>query len=361
MIGRRKGGAKDRAAREAQCRELAAAIIARWPQQSHAGIDTETQAEESPASQLLQCLAALDLQRQIGEFLGSVLIRDASADPGPMVAVVGQKYGWAAFQPQLVSIMKETTAETIERNVRLLESICTAKPRKKEGWQALCAALAGELISAIESLDRKRSLDGFADEDWSLRKVNRAEVLAGLARSLIATGQSELMSHFIDHTVATPKRYPLTDVHIKAIVGLRPWLKKHVKEPFPALTKWWDSVREQLEALTAREPQEPADFCRAAPITCNCSDCTELKQFLRDPNESVHRFRAAEARRKHLKHEIRNHQCDLDLKTERRGSPHTLVCTKNKASYHASVQKYHEDQLHLATIKAIHVGARGHR
>ena len=291
MIGRRKrAGAKGRAALDAQCRALAAAIIARWPEQRYAGIDTATQ--ESPAIGLLECLSALDAPESIGDFLGSALIKDVSADPGPMIVVVGGKYGWPTFQPQLVSAMKGTTRETVQRNVRLLELIATAMPRKKEGWGGAAAALARELISAIESLDRKRSPADFSDEDWYPQKVDRAEVLAGLARSLIVTGQSKLMSRLIDHAFATPKKYPLTAAHIKAIVNLRPWLKKHVKEPVPALTKWVDSVRERLETLTAREPQEPTNFRRAAPITCKCADCAELKQFLRDPHESVHRFRA---------------------------------------------------------------------
>ena len=38
--------------------------------------------------------------------------------------------------------MASTNPETMERNVRLLEDICLAKPRKKEGWAELCTALA---------------------------------------------------------------------------------------------------------------------------------------------------------------------------------------------------------------------------
>ncbi len=359
MIGlRKRAGAKGGAALAARCRALAATIIARWPEQRYAGAEAEAEAgaEGSPASGLLEGLAALDDPARIGDFLGSALIRDVSADPGPMVVVVGQKYGWPTFQPQLVSVMRETTAESLGRNLRLLESIGSARPRKKEGWEELCTALARELIPAIEALDRKRSPTGFLDEDLFPQKADRADVLAGLARSLIATGQSELMSRFLDHAFATPKTYPLSKTHIEAIMSLRPWIKKHVKKGFPALTTWLDSVRERLEALTAREPQEPTDFRRAAPITCKCEDCTELKQFLKDPRESVHRLRANESRRKHLEHEVRRHKCDLNLKTERRGSPHTLVCTKNKASYHAAVKTYHEDQQHLATIKSIQTG-----
>jgi hypothetical protein len=352
IAGRKRAGAKDRAAVEAQCRQLAAAIVSRWPGQDYARDRDGNEPEASPASRLLECLAELDEPRLIGDFLGSAPIKDVSADPGPSIVMVGQKYGWPTFQAQLASVMKETSIRTIGRNVRLLETIGTARPRKKGGWEDLCKALAQELIAAIETLDRKRLPAGY-DEDWYPDKVDRAQVLAGLARSLIATGQSELMSRFIDHALATPKKYPLTEAHIQAIVSLRPWLKKHVREPLPALTNWLDSVRKHLEVFTSQEPPEPTDFRRAAPISCQCADCAELKQFLKDPREATRRVRAKESIRKHLEQEIRHHKCDLDLRTERTGSPHTLVCTKNKASYHASLKKYHEDQEHLKTIKAI--------
>jgi hypothetical protein len=356
MVARRKrAAAKDRPALETQCRDLAAAIVARWPKQDYARIAAEAQSETSPASHLLECLVELDVPDLIGEFLGTALTRDVSADPGPAVVVVGQKYGWPTFQTQLASVMKETSIQSIERNVRLLETIATARPRKKEGWEDLCTALAQELIAAIETLDRKPLPPGY-NEEWYPDKVDRAEVLAGMARSLIAIGQSDLMSRWIDNTLGAPKRYRLTEAHIRAIVSLGPWLKKHVKEPFPALTKWVDAVRKQLEALTAREPQEPKDFRRAAPVDCKCELCSELKRFLEDPHEKVHRFPVRKELRQHLHQQIDRNKIDLIHQTERKGSPQTLVCTKNTASFQASLKKYHEDQEHLATVKAIQTG-----
>ena len=104
--------------------------------------------------------------------------------------------------------MNSTSNATMERNVRLLEQICLAKPRKKEGWSELCATLAQALVSAVESLDHKPAVN-----KWSAPKVNRVEVLAGLARSLIATQQAELLSRFVEHALATPKKYPLIEAH----------------------------------------------------------------------------------------------------------------------------------------------------
>ena len=58
-------------------------------------------------------------------------------------------------------------------------------------------------------------------------------------------------------------------------------------------------------------------------------------------------------RRNHLEEKIRQHKCDLDFATERTRSPHTLVCTKNKASYQAELKTYRQDQESLATVIAI--------
>ncbi len=64
-----------------------------------------------------------------------------------------------------------------------------------------------------------------------------------------------------------------------------------------------------------------------------CADCRELQQFLRDPVEQVHRFRVAKHRRQHLHNQISSHGCDMTHVTDHTGSPQTLVCTKNRASY----------------------------
>jgi hypothetical protein len=58
-------------------------------------------------------------------------------------------------------------------------------------------------------------------------------------------------------------------------------------------------------------------------------------------------------RRSHLEEKIRQHKCDLDFTTERNRSPHTLVCTKNKASYQAKLKTYRQDQQSLAAVISI--------
>jgi hypothetical protein len=341
---------KDAAALRAECIDFAGRIIARWEANPFAGSFGQ-QAEPCTLLESLQTLAEPEL---IKGYLRQVLARDATADPGKSLVVVCQDHGWAIFQAELEAVCKATTGQTLERNVRLLDQLCLASPRKKEGWAELCQALAQALMAALERIDQEA-----APNDWRARPVARAAVLAGLALALLATEQVELLARLVAHALARPEKYPLTDAHLAALMDLGPWLKKNVKEPVPALAHWLDACIGQLEALTAQEQQPPANFRRAAAISCKCADCAELRRFLDDPAEKEHRFRAVEARRRHLQDIVCHHHCDLDLRTEKRGSPHTLVCTKNDASSMVKLRTFHLDQEHLAALRAIRQSVPG--
>ncbi len=339
----RPGKSADVVELKRQCIALASAILARWTEKRDRWARTEEKIGD-----LLKTLDDLEEPRLIRAYLSNVLIGDAEVDPGKSLVTVLQKAGWGTYQEELRAVMKSTAHETLERNVRLLEIIASARPRKKEGWSELCSALADELASAVQAFDQKRQ-----SNDWIVREVDNADVLAGLARSLILTGQFDLLARVVTHALALPKKYSLRAVLVPALADLRPWLKKILKKPSEAMTQWVAACREELESLTAEPPKEPADYRRKAPISCKCAECTELKEFLKNPKEPVHRFSVKEERRRHLEHLIRHHKCDLDVATERKGSPHTLVCTKNKASYQEALTNYHEDRERLATIQAI--------
>jgi len=327
-----------------QCIDLARAILTTWSEARY-GLP---HLEKSASSHLLETLATLGDPKLIGGYLGDLLTRDVTLEPGKALVEVCEAHGWKTFEEELRAVMESTSDQTMERNVRLLEGVCSARPRKKAGWSEFCTTLAQALVTAVERADR-----GHSQDDWRARGVDRGEVLAGLARSLILTGEGDLLARVVAHALAAPKTYPLTSAHMPALASLRPWLAKNVKTPLPALTTWLSTCREQLESLTAKAPEAPKTFQRAAEIDCTCQDCAELKQFLKDPGESSHRFRMRQDRRDHLANQIRNRKCDLDLKTETQGSPHTLICTKNTASFQERTKTYHQDLEHLATVRAI--------
>jgi hypothetical protein len=328
----------------AQCIAFAETILRQW-----SGTSFVSDFEPPAASpNLLSMLVALDEPRLIQIYLSEVLPRDASVDPGRSLVTLCQRHGWGTFRRELEVVFQKTTTETLERNVRLLDGMSQAKPRQKEEWSELCQSLGQTLLRALEVIDQDRK-----PNDYSWRELKREVVLSGLARAFLATEQHALLARLVAHTLARPEKYPLITVHIRALTILQPWLKKSLEKPAPGMTQWVVWCREQLEALTAQAPEAPTDFHREAPISCRCADCGELKKFLADPQEKVWRFRAGESRRRHLEGQIRQHSCDVTCKTERTGSPHTLVCTKNDASYRRNVKTYHENQERLARVRAI--------
>ena len=66
----------------------------------------------------------------------------------------------------------------------------------------------------------------------------------------------------------------------------------------------------------------------------------------------VWRFKAREADRRHVEDSIRQGRHDVDCSTERKGSPHVLVCTKNQASYERRVAQRRADLDDLTRLKA---------
>ena len=98
-----------------------------------------------------------------------------------------------------------------------------------------------------------------------------------------------------------------------------------------------------LEARIALPLEPPPDWMRTGSIACQCAHCRALSRFLAAADEPVWQFKANEVDRQHVAHSIQRAQCDLDLATNKRGRPYTLVCTKNQASYQRRVRQREQD------------------
>ena len=61
-------------------------------------------------------------------------------------------------------------------------------------------------------------------------------------------------------------------------------------------------------------------------------------------------FKTAEADRRHVEDAVKKARCDVDLTTDRRGRPYSLVCTKNQASYERRAKQRRQDIENLARL-----------
>ena len=94
---------------------------------------------------------------------------------------------------------------------------------------------------------------------------------------------------------------------------------------------------------SATAPEVPRDWTIPTEIDCDCRHCAKLRAFCRNPVAKTERFKLRKDLRKHLHRIIDGHRLDMSHVTQRKGSPYTLVCTKNRASYGRRLNEYGQD------------------
>jgi predicted 2-oxoglutarate/Fe(II)-dependent dioxygenase YbiX len=133
-----------------------------------------------------------------------------------------------------------------------------------------------------------------------------------------------------DHVLAWPATYDFDTVLIPAM-GVLLGVPETVGQA--VVQRLRDACVAHLDARIALPLEPPGDWRRDTTLGCHCKDCQALGVYLGDATQKVWVFAAAEPRRRHVESTIRNAVSDVDMATERRGSPHRLICTKNQASY----------------------------
>lgn len=120
-----------------------------------------------------------------------------------------------------------------------------------------------------------------------------------------------------------------------------------------ASTTLWRHCAGHYLARSETPPRPPLDWARAADLADHCTDCREWQDFARNGQAPTHRFRLRKDRRHHLETQILNHQLDIATSTERKGSPHTLICTKTRASYERAALQHQKDRTDMARLLAV--------
>jgi len=106
-----------------------------------------------------------------------------------------------------------------------------------------------------------------------------------------------------------------------------------------------------LKSRAAEPLEAPKDWSRAADLGCTCVHCTALGRFLANAASPTWSLKAAAPVRAHVEDTIRSARSDVDTRTERRGSPHSLLCSKNQASYERRVAQRKQDLADIRTLE----------
>ncbi|MHB8898585.1 MAG: 2OG-Fe(II) oxygenase family protein [Thermoguttaceae bacterium] len=332
----------DRDALRRECLSFASAIIDSWNVQG--GGYWRQKPEGVDRSVFAELLFHLDDPKLVRRFLVKVMPGDAAIQLDRSFVEFCTRHGWASFEGELTKLLGAATAATIARNAAILRTLCVQRDKNAERIE-VCRRLSERSAKALEAFDGERH-----DDQWRYEKVDRGAVLGSLVAAMMAVGAEEALSRLLDHAFASDK-YDLTDAHLAAIFALERQLAKRSAKG--AISRWIGACRRELERRTAQAPQKPADYRRAAKLSCTCRDCRALSEFLADPDRREARFPMAKERRGHLHNIINGNGCDCTHVTQRRGNPHTLVCTKTTASYDAACKIHQRDVKNLSRIAAL--------
>ena len=151
----------------------------------------------------------------------------------------------------------------------------------------------------------------------------------------------------VEAILSSPKSF---DMDRCLVPASRKLIQQHVGPDSAAVARLRSACTEHLRTRIAIPVAPPKDFARANSLTCSCPNCSTLGQFLADPSLASWSLKAAEHSRSHVQSTIRNSHCDVDTTTERKGSPHRLIVTKNQASYERLAAQRREDLENLAGI-----------
>ncbi|MDP1697656.1 MAG: hypothetical protein Q8L45_07730 [Xanthomonadaceae bacterium] len=173
-----------------------------------------------------------------------------------------------------------------------------------------------------------------------------ADLVAEFVITLGQCGLAAQQAQAVDGMTANPHVFAAESI-------LLPALERIAGNTPTASAALWRYCSGHFLARSETAPQPPPDWARAADLAGHCADCQELQDFARNNQAPSHRFRLREDRRRHLETQIHSHQLDIATRTERQGSPHTLICTKTRASYERAAHQYQQDRNDMARLLAV--------
>jgi hypothetical protein len=214
----------------------------------------------------------------------------------------------------------------------------------KPEWREALRQIAEAAVSQLDEVGKKQAENEWMD--WRISQKARAVDAALVAKLLDVLGDLDASAS----RATTAKKFTSRPEVFDPVTILVPAMAA-VREPNDeAMVCLWEHSAEFLLLRSGEPPTAPKDWRQDVKLSCSCPDCRELLTFALDPAEQTHRFRVRQDRRQHLHQKIEHHGLDMTHVTDRKGSPQTLVCTKDRRSYQRRCEQYRKDVAALAAL-----------
>ena len=332
-----EGGENQESALWREAHDLAGHMVAQWPRRDGYAWPNE---DPGDAARMLALLTRLDDIDLIERFLAEVTAAGVygKGDNVAIVAAIG-----CLPLPRAAALVECIVSGTaISRFGACADLLArTAAARGPQHVSGLARAATG-LVTALPEDPARAEPDEPRQRRPDVSPTAVVDLLTGLGAI-----DPALANRVVDHILACPRTYGLDGVLVpaaRALVGAGRMQGAASVERLQA------ACVAHLRPRAAEPLGPPADWRRAATLPCRCRNCTELARFLADPERQTWILKTAEAERSHVEDSIRRAQADLDLATDRRGRPYSLICTKNQASYKRRAKQRRQDLKDLALL-----------
>jgi predicted 2-oxoglutarate/Fe(II)-dependent dioxygenase YbiX len=315
--------------------ELAGHMLSSWPATSW-----YERSEPSETGRMFQLLARLGEPRLVQSMLERLIAQSGhgQADNSAILDALGVLSCEHAAE-RLKAVVEAHGVDAL--------GACAALLR---GALRTFATMPNLLLPAAEVLVAGLPGDSKAapKDQWGRPRIARLES-ASLVDLVTITEATDpvLAKRAANHVLAWPKHFGLDRVVVPAVKRLMQ-VKKRGGPAFDALHR---ACVAHLQQRIAQPLEAPRDWARPAQLRCTCQHCSELSRYLADPSLEDWTLRAAQQLRAHVEEEIRRAHADVDCKTLRRGSPHSLICKKNQASYKRRVAQRKQDLAEIAVLR----------
>jgi hypothetical protein len=315
--------------------ELVGHMIGTWPR------DSWRRPDAGMAGRVLAALGQLRNSARIERFLAAI--------PGEGL-LDGEDAEGVAGAATLLGVERATELmiRVLRRNAKNRLNACgMLLLRCEERSVGDLARIGAAMLEVLPAAPGRRVIDDGEDFDDRARPEPPTSAFVVDTLTALSLIDPALATRAVAHFVAWPGTWSMDDILVPAA---RRFAKMPESQAWPAIRELRDAVLGHLRARIAQPLEPPPDWARDNGLRCGCADCRDLGFFLLDPSRLEWTLKAAADRRGHVEGSVRTDPCDIDLTTLRRGSPHTLIATKNQASYRRRVAQRRNDETDVATL-----------
>lgn len=345
---------------ETGARKLALLIRDRW---------TDDHRNGARLNRLLDALVRLGDVELLAEVAGDLVEESYSGSQNPALVRMARMLGADRAKPIFEALVARWTKRYPGACLDLWVGIADVGGDER-GWVALLDALLDALIGELPSASNREAWTPGAWTPASLRRYcvslesRRAESdgagggemrvsAEGVVVFLGAVENSrgaDRLGGAVRAVLANGAVFPVETILLSALE-----LIEEAEAEISAAVRGmiWEHCAGHYLLRSERPPAEPTDWAQSVSVAGDSALLRDLETFARDPEAQVHRFRLRKDLRQVIHREIDRLGLDMTHVTERKGSPHALVCTKTRATYERACGRYEADRVEMGRLLAL--------